>query len=427
MQPESIAQDEDARRSSVAAWTVVGICFAVLSVSFAARSLLGLAMPYLQHDFGWSRTFVSSGGSLALVTMALMSPIAGNLIDRFGARVLLFSGCIAIAVGMTLSGFMQLPWEFLVAFGGFAGLGFGMAATHAVSTIVSLTFDKNRGLAVGTATAGSTAGQLVVVPVLAVVLSAISWRWAYLALGATAFAMAIAVLIFVRPRRGPVSARPKHARKKEASASIFTETAALFRKPVFHLLLWSYVICGFTTSGIIEVHLLPYAAACGFPPLESAYAYGILSAVNLGGMVLSGWLTDRMNRPLLLGSIYILRGLSFVVLIWAAHDIRLLFLFAVLFGVFDYSTVPVTASLAASNMGLRVMGLTMGLLSAGHALGAAAGAQLAGVLYDLYAEYLWVWVAAITLALFAGVLCFFIKEDRRPHRSDIMKTAALET
>jgi MFS family permease len=422
MQHQATADEHAARRSAVAAWTVVGICFAVLSVSFAARSLLGLAMPYLQHDFGWSRTFVSSGGSVALVTMAIMSPIAGNLIDRFGARVLLFGGCIAIAVGMTLSGFMHTSWEFLVAFGGFAGLGFGMAATHAVSTIVSLTFDKNRGLAVGTATAGSTAGQLVVVPVLAAVLASISWRWAYLALGATAFAMAIAVLIFVRP----VTARPKQAKKAE-TGSIFTEMGALFRKPVFHLLLWSYVICGFTTSGIIEVHLLPYAAACGFPPLESAYAYGILSAVNLGGMVLAGYLTDRMHRPLLLGSIYILRGFAFLVLIWAAHDIRLLFLFAVLFGVFDYSTVPVTASLAASNMGLRVMGLTMGLLSAGHALGAAAGAQLAGVLYDLYAEYLWVWVAAIVLALFAGVLCFFIKEDRKPHRSDIMQTAALET
>ena len=187
MQTHASAHDDDTARSSVAAWTVVGICFAVLSVSFAARSLLGLAMPYLQHDFGWSRSFVSSGGSLALVAMAIMSPIAGNLVDRFGARMLLFAGCIAIAIGMTLSGFMQAPWEFLVAFSGFAGLGFGMAATHAVSTIVSLTFDKNRGLAVGTATAGSTAGQLVVVPVLAAVLASISWRWSYLALGATAF------------------------------------------------------------------------------------------------------------------------------------------------------------------------------------------------------------------------------------------------
>src|SRR5579871_2523348 len=102
------ATDDDAPRSSAAAWTVVGICFAVLSVSFAARSLLGLAMPYLQKDFGWSRSFVSSGASLALVTMAVMSPIAGNLIDRYGGRALLFAGCIAIAVGMTFSGFMQV-------------------------------------------------------------------------------------------------------------------------------------------------------------------------------------------------------------------------------------------------------------------------------------------------------------------------------
>ncbi len=395
-------------RSSVAAWVVVGICFAVLSVSFAARSLLGLSMPYLEKDLGWTRGFVSIGGATSLIVMAAVSPIAGNMIDRFGARVLLFAGMMAIAVGMTLSSAMHWPWQFLVAFGGFAGLGFGMAATHAVSTIVSLLFDENRGLAVGIATAGSTAGQLVVVPVLAAVLAQSSWRWSYLSLGITALAMAILVLVVVRP----VKIRAAGAHRE--SVSFFDEAAQLFRTPVFHLLFWSYTICGFTTSGVVETHLLPYAAACGFPPLESAFAYGLLSAINLGGMVLAGWLADRMHRPLLLGMIYILRALSFIVLIWASRDISLLFLFAVLFGMFDYSTVPVTASLVASHMGLRVMGLTMGLLSAGHALGAATGVYLAGVLFDLFAQYFWVWVAAIALALFAGVLSFSIREDRRP-------------
>ncbi len=408
-------------RSPLAGWSVVFICFAVLSVSFAARSLLGLSMPYLEKDLGWTRGFVSSGGAVALIVMAAVSPVAGNMIDRFGPRVLLFGGLMAIAIGMTLSSAVHLPWQFLLAFGGFAGVGFGMAATHAVSTIVSLLFDRNRGLAVGFATAGSTAGQLIVVPVLAAVLEQSSWRWSYLALGLTSLAMAGLVLLFVRP----VSARPASARRD--SVRFFEETAQLFRKPVFHLLFWSYLICGFTTSGIVEVHLLPYAAACGFPPLESAYAYGLLSAINLGGMVLSGWLADRMHRPLLLGMIYILRALSFIVLIWASRDISLLFVFAVLFGMFDYSTVPVTASLVASHLGLRVMGLSMGLLSAGHALGAAAGAQLAGVLFDMFAQYFWVWVAAIALALFAGVLSFSIREDHRPRDAVLAEVAALET
>jgi MFS family permease len=408
MPNSTAAANSEQSGSAVAAWTVVGICFAVLSVSFAARSLLGLSMPYLEKDLGWTREFVSIGGATSLVVMAAVSPIAGNMIDRFGARVLLFAGLLAIAIGMALSSAMHVRWQFVVAFGGFAGLGFGMAATHAVSTIVSLMFEKNRGLAVGIATAGSTAGQLVVVPVLAAVLAVSSWRWSYLSLGITALAMAILVLAVVRP----VKARSTAAHHE--SLSFFSEAGLLFRRPVFHLLFWSYTICGFTTSGIVETHLLPYAAACGFPPLESAFAYGLLSAINLGGMVLAGWLTDRMHRPFLLGMIYILRGLSFFVLIWASRDISLLFVFAVLFGLFDYSTVPVTASLVASHMGLRVMGLTMGLLSAGHALGAAAGVYMAGVLFDMFAQYYWVWVAAIGLALFAGVLAFSIREDRRP-------------
>jgi MFS family permease len=421
MQDHGIAGDPSQPRSSAAAWTVVGICFAVLSVSFAARSLLGLSMPYLEKDLGWTRGFVSTGGAMSLIVMAAVSPVAGNMIDRFGARLLLCSGLLAIAVGMSLTSGMHWPWQYLIAFGGFAGLGFGMAATHAVSTIVSLMFEKNRGLAVGIATAGSTAGQLVVVPVLAAVLAHSSWRWSYLSLGITSLVMAILVLMLV----SPVKATTGGARQE--SLSLLDEGAQVFRKPVFHLLFWSYTICGFTTSGIVETHLLPYAAACGFPPLESAVAYGVLSAVNLAGMVLAGWLTDRMNRPLLLGMIYVLRGLSFIVLIWASHDISLLFVFAVVFGVFDYSTVPVTASLVASHMGLRVMGLTMGLLSAGHALGAAAGVYLAGLLFDMFAQYLWVWVAAIALALFAGVLSFSIREDRGPGGIPRLQAAALES
>ena len=186
----------------------------------------------------------------------------------------------------------------------------------------------------------------------------------------------------------------------------------LLRSPTFHLLFWSYFICGITTSGVIEAHLIPYSVFCGFPVATSSDAFGLLMAFNLGGMVLAGWLSDRMNRPLLLGAIYILRGFSFIILMFIAGDPVLLVTFAVMFGVFDYSTVPVTASLAASHLGLKIMGLTMGMLTAGHALGAAVGAQMGGVLFDLLNTYQWTWIVALITALLAGVLCFVIRENR---------------
>ena len=183
---------------------------------------------------------------------------------------------------------------------------------------------------------------------------------------------------------------------------------------MFHALFWSFVICGFTTSGTVEVHLIPYAITCGFPPLTSATAYGVLAGVNMLAMALSGYLTDRMNRPLLLGIIYIGRGLCFLLLMRIAGDIQMLFIFAVAFGIFDYSTVPPTASLVASHLGKRIMGLAMGLLSAGHALGGAAGAFMAGILYDLYAQYDAVWIASIGVAVAAGLMVFTIRENRAP-------------
>ena len=97
---------------------------------------------------------------------------------------------------------------------------------------------------------------------------------------------------------------------------------------------------------------------------------------------------------------------------YAANDISLLFIFAVIFGIFDFSTFPIVASLVASHMGLRVMGLSMGLLFAGHSLGGAAGAYLGGWLFDLFQRYDWVWIASLALSLLAALVSIMIRENR---------------
>lgn len=79
----------------------------------------------------------------------------------------------------------------------------------------------------------------------------------------------------------------------------------------------------------------------------------------------------------------------------------------------DYATVPVTASLGASHIGLRVMGLTMGLISAGHSLGAALGAWLGGYVFDLTLRYGWIWIVSTALAVAAGLVVFVVRDDRQ--------------
>ena len=391
-------------------WLVVAISFMLLSVTFSGRAMLSLAMPVLEGEFGWTRSFVSTGAALCLLVTGIMSPVAGNFADRAGPRRMLAVGLVVIAVGMALTATVSSRLFFLVAYSLVAGIGFGTVALHVVSTMVAQRFDQNRGLATGIATSGSTAGQLLIVPLLAIVLTTYGWRAGYGVMAVATLVLAPLVLIAIRPVRAKA-----HGHAAAAPVEpLGTRLRFLLRSRVFHALFWSFTICGFTTAGVIETHLLPYATACGFPPLESATAYGVLSAFNMVGMVIAGFLADRAHRPFLLGMVYIMRGLSFLFLMQIVGDTTLLFTFAVMFGLFDYSTVPFTASLVASHIGLRIMGLTMGLLVMGHGVGAAIGSLLGGVLYDLFAQYEAVWIASVGLAVVAGLICFTIRENRGP-------------
>jgi MFS family permease len=397
----------------LADWVALAIAFLVLALSFSARSLLGLTMPTLETELGWTRSVSSSSMSLALVVMGCVAPLSGALVDRFGARAILCAGLAAVGLGVALTSSITASWQFFLTFSLLAGLGFGMAANHVVATLMSRRFEEGRGLAVGIATAGSTAGQLLLIPLLSEVMTATGgWRPSYWALGISCL-LIIPITWILVDRQGRAAARAREnppMRTEEASLPFDERLRFIFTKGTFWLLAAGFFICGITTTGVIETHLLPYAAACGFPPLESATAYGVLSAFNLIGMVLAGRLSDQMNRPWLLGGIYVLRALCFVLLIFVMRDISLLFIFAVLFGIFDYSTFVVTASIVSTHIGLRVMGLAMGLLSASHSLGAAIGSFGGGFLFDLFARYEWVWAISIALAMVAGFLSFVIRE-----------------
>jgi len=390
--------DSPTRRAIV----VVALGFLALALAYSARAVLGLAMPVWETQMDWSRNYVSNVAAIALLVMAVVAPLSGYLLDRRGLRFTLLVGLIAVCLSSILVSIADRRWLLFIGFGVIGGVGFGIVATHVVAAAVARVYPQKVGLATGIATSGSTAGQFLFVPLIAVLLASFSWRWGFVGI-AIGTAILIPMVWFVPDDRVSVNTG--------SAGGWRADVGRLVGSPVFHLLFWSYLICGYTTSGVIETHLLPYASFCGFAPLPSATAYGLLSAVNLVGMIAVGWLTDRMNRPLLLGAIYVVRGLTFWMLLNVGGSYETLLLFAVIFGAVDYSTVPVTTSLVASHLGLRVVGLVMGLLTAGHQIGAAIGASLGGYFYATNASYDLVWISSIALATIAGVLVFLVKEN----------------
>lgn len=391
-----------------AKWAIVLVGFLALSLAFSGRAMLSLAMPEWIAEFGWSRSFISNVMAATLVIMAALAPVVGFGVDRGGPRLILTGGLLLVAASAALLSAMQDALAFILGFAGLGAIGFGLVATHAVSSAVARSFDGRQGLAIGLATSGSTAGQFVFVPILGLLLASGGWRLGYEALAGGC--LLLALLSWVLLRHAGAAARAAAAR--ESGEGFVTRVWYLLRRPAFHGLFWSFLLCGYTTTGVIETHLIPYAEFCGVPPAPSSLAFGILMGVNTLGMVAAGWLTDRVNRTWLLASIYAGRGLVFLLLPVLVRDTSVLWVFAVLFGIFDYATVPPTASLAAGHLGRERVGTAMGLISAGHSIGAAIGAFMGGYLFDSTGGYGWLWSSSFGLALLAAGIAALV-----PHRS----------
>ena len=389
---------------------VVWLCFATLSIVMSGRQVVSIMTDEWTKTLGWSKTFIGSGQSVALLMVAFVAPVAGNLADRYGARLMLVLGLLAVSTGLLIFAIYPVAGLYIVGYGFVGGIGFATANMHLISTAIAKMFTDGRGLATGIANSGATAGQFITVPLVTAGLAYMSWRWSIVAVALACAGMAAVIWAVLKPSD---EERTESARAMaEPREPLAARLRFLVMSPTFHILYWSFFICGITTTGAIETHFLPYAAFCGFPPVPASGVYGLTMAINLGGMFLSGWLTDRVNRPLLLGTIYIVRSLSFIVLMFVGTSYEMMILFAVIYGIFDYSTVPPTASLTASKLGLKIMGLAMGLITGGHALGGALGAFLGGYLFDLFARYTEMWWAAFGAAVLAGLMVFCLKENR---------------
>lgn len=384
------------------------VSFLALAVAFSLRASLSLVIPIWQQDFGWSRSFISAVGALALIVLGLTALVSGVAVDRRGARAVLLTGLAAIAVGACLVASAKSAVGVVIGYGVVSAIGFGLVGNHVVATGIARLTEEGRGLAISIAIAGSTAGQLALMPLLAAVVAASSWRWSFFAC-ATGAVVLIPILAWTIKTTKPAGVYGPGA-GRVPTKGIGYEVSHLLTRPAFQVLFWSYLLCGYTTTGAIETHFLPYTTICGFPPLPSATAYGVLSLFKLVGMLACGWLTDRMSRPLLLGVVYSLRGLSFLVLLHVGSSYEWLLIFAVFFGLVDYATVPITASLVVSHLGMRTMGLAMGLISAGHAMGAAIGAYLGGLIFDASGGYDWLWRVSIVAAIVAGLSVWTLRD-----------------
>ncbi|WP_344018326.1 MFS transporter [Pseudonocardia kongjuensis] len=405
------------------AWWVAGATFLALLGAAGFRSTPGVLVEPLHAEFGWSIGAISFAIAVNLALFGVTAPFAAALMERFGVRRVVTVALLLVAAGAGSTVFMTQVWQLVLLWGVIVGLGTGSMALALVATVVNRWFVARRGLVSGILTAASATGQLVFLPLVAMIVESAGWRPAALVTAVAALAVVPVVLLFLRDRPADLGLPPYGGTEADAVPAQRTGAAALALRSLveasgnrtFWLLFAGFFICGATTAGLVQAHFVPAAHDHGMPATTAASLLAVVGVFDLVGTVFSGWLTDRFDPRVLLAAYYTLRGVSLFALpaLFGTDLNASMLAFVVFYGLDWVATVPPTMALARAEFGAR-SAVVFGWIFAAHQVGAAVAALAAGLVRDALGGYDAAWYGGAMLCLVAAVLSIAIRRRRVP-------------
>ena len=393
--------------------------FANASVAIAVLSIFVIPMG---TELGWNRAEIAGAASLGAILGAVLAPLSGWLVDRFGSRLMLVLGGIIITAACFYLSVVQTLLGFYVAFTLARASELGLI-TVGTSTAMGKWFLLYRGRVTGLIFFAESAGIIALAPITQLVISIGDWRIAWIVTGGWMLVIGV-VPSALFMRRQPedmglsVDGRPTYKAPRSNLAVSNEERrieetswtiGQVLRTPTFWLLLMSLFAVSIGTSGV-GVHLVPHLMQQG---LSVQSAVGAISVMFTAGALASlalGFASERVSPRLLMALAYLLVAVSLAILI-VADSLAETYLFAVTNGIATSAFFILPLLLCSSYYGRASLGFIYGVSKAVQVSGLAIGPLVAGLAYDTTGSYR---NAFIWFALLALVSSLIILVARRP-------------
>lgn len=171
-------------------WFIVVIIFLAIVFNYVDRQIVSILKPVLKAEF----TLDDSGYAMILniftICYAVMYPVTGWMVDRFGARVVMFYGIITWSLACIGGGLSRTIGQF----GFFRGLLGAAEPTNfpAQLKVIAVWFPgKLRATANSLCVAGSSIGAIIAPPAIAWLALTYSWQIAFITMGAIGVVIAL--------------------------------------------------------------------------------------------------------------------------------------------------------------------------------------------------------------------------------------------
>jgi MFS family permease len=364
-------------RSERYRWVLACNLFAILTVSSGLGFYnLSVYMHALAAQRGFSVASISSAVGLFFLTGGVAGLIAGRILQRHDARLVMLVGAIFSGAAIACIGRVQAEWQMYLVYALF-GIGYTGISVLPATTLITRWFDPgSRPLALSFSSTGLSLGGVILTPLSAALLERWPIEHATPLLGGL-FALFIVPIVWFGVRSFP-EAPAVGAPSPMGQGTAF---AAAVRSRFFVLLTLGYLLAMGAQVGTIA-HMYPRGVAVA-TPLQASFAVSILATLSVIGRLIGGAIIGRV--PIKQFALVTVVGqlLGFVV-IGAAQNATQLWLGAGLFGftvgnllmlqplmlaqafgVMDYPKI-FSLSQAVSTLGIASGPVVLGAVSATH-------------------------------------------------------------
>lgn len=401
-------------------WYIVAGAFLVMAVNYGARYCFGVFVKPLSEEHGWSRSVISLAATINMLVYSTGAIFVGRLLDRIAPRWIITCGAIIAALGFTLTGFINTPLSFYLTYGLLVGLGAAGLGVVVCSSSVGKWFIKKRGIAIGIATMGISFGTVLLTPLAAYIGKYFSWRIGLFVLGAiTCFVGIVISQTLMRKTQPeaycllPDGDKISFPHQKPTIPTLTkVSTAAIFRDSRF----WTIAIChGLIIMVIMSVfvHQVAYAIDNNIENITAATSLAAVSMTGFFGQFFFGWLSDRLRDPkyaYFLGILFLFIGM---ILLFYAHSVSNLYLYAIIYGFGYGSLAPILPIIAADRFGRHFLGSIYGLLTFFIGIGGSIGPILGGIIYDKFGSYQYLWEINAALLAVISIIILTLKKGKQ--------------
>lgn len=375
-----------------------------LSLALGVRQGFGLFLAPLASGYGIGMGEAAFAVAIHNLAWGVAQPLMGAWADRRGVGEPVAAGALCYAVGLILPGLFPTPWAMMLGVGWLTGIGTaGLTWGTTLAGIGRAFAPEKRSGALGIASAGGSVGQMLLVPLIALLIASFGPTTAFLVLGVL---LLLALPTGVLVERAKISLPARRA----GSGQAMIRTALADRD--FLLLTAGFFTCGFQLA-FLSTHLPGYLTLCGMAGTDAGWALAVVGGFNIIGSYLCGRVGQKVAPQLVLAVLYALRGLAILIYWWAPKTELTLFVFAATMGLMWLGTVPLTSGVLARRFGVADLGTLFGLAFVSHQLGGFLGAWLGGLGFAFTGNYDAVFLATAAAGLVAAAFNLPIKGQ--PH------------